>query len=130
MADYRHWRRHRSDRVSILFCIDEGMMTENKYQAKIIKKLEEIFPGCVILKNDPEKRQGMLDLTILWEKHWAVLEVKTSAKASVQPNQEHYIKRLGAMSFAAYIYPENEEEVLSALQQAFESPRRTRVSQS
>lgn len=105
-------------------------MRENKYQANVIKKLEELFPGCVILKNDPEKRQGMLDLTLLWEKHWAVLEVKTSAKASVQPNQEHYIQRLGAMSFAAYIYPENEEEVLSALQQAFESPRRTRISQS
>jgi hypothetical protein len=34
------------------------------------------------------------------------------------------------MSFAAYIYPENEKEVLSALQQAFKPPRRARVLES
>jgi hypothetical protein len=60
--------------------------------------------------------------------HWATLECKSSEDASTQPNQEYYIERLGEMSFAAYIYPENEEEVLNALQQAFESPRRARVS--
>jgi hypothetical protein len=105
-------------------------MNENRYQAKVIKRLERMFPGCVILKNDPQHHQGMLDLTLLWENHWAALEVKASEAASSQPNQDYYVKRLGEMSFAAYIYPENEEEVLSALQQAFESPRRTRVSQS
>jgi hypothetical protein len=34
------------------------------------------------------------------------------------------------MSFAAYIYPENEREVLSALQQAFEPPRGTCIPES
>lgn len=105
-------------------------MTEGKYQAKIIRKLEEMFPGCIILKNDSQYQQGMLDLTLLWELHWAALEVKISKEASTQPNQDYYVEKLGAMSFAAYIYPENEEEVLSALQQAFESPRRARVSES
>ena len=70
----------------------------------------------------------MPDLLIVWGKHWATLEVKTSISANIQPNQEYYVEQLGRMSFAAYIYPENEEEVLSALQQAFESPRRTRIS--
>jgi hypothetical protein len=103
-------------------------LTENRYQAKIIKKLEKMFPGCIILKLDSLYRQGMPDLLILWENYWGSLEVKAHGRADRQPNQDHYIQQLNEMSFAAYIYPENEEEVLSALQQAFEPPRRARVS--
>jgi len=58
----------------------------------------------------------------------ASLEVKASAAAAKRPNQDHFVKRLREMSFAAYIYPENEEEVLRALEQAFEPPGRTRFS--
>jgi hypothetical protein len=105
-------------------------MTENRYQAKLIKKLMELFPGCLILKTDPAYRQGTPDLIILYKNFWASLEVKASADAETQPNQQHYIDKLDEMSFAAYIYPENEREVLGALQQAFEPPRRARVSQS
>lgn len=103
-------------------------MTENQYQAKLIRKLERTFPGCVILKNDPSYRQGIPDLILLWNDFWASLEVKMSPSASSQPNQDYYVEQLNEMSFAAYIYPENEREVLDALQQAFESPRRARVS--
>lgn len=103
-------------------------MTENRYQAKLIKKLKIRFPGCVILKNDSGYRQGILDLTILWQKYWASLETKRSATAAKRPNQEYYVKKLDEMSFAAFICPENEEEVLNALEQAFKPPRRARVS--
>jgi hypothetical protein len=106
------------------------MITENKYQARIIKKLEDLFPGCMIMKTDTSLYQGMPDLIILWHKYWASLEIKASASASSQPNQMHYIQKLNEMSFAAYIYPENEQEVLSALQQAFEPPGGTRFSES
>lgn len=106
------------------------MMTENQYQAKLIKKIERLFPGCVILKNDSGYRQGMLDLIVLWKSYWASLEVKPSATSPKQPNQEYYVEQLDEMSFAAFIYPENEREVLSALQQAFKPPRRTRLSKS
>lgn len=105
-------------------------MNESQYQAEIIRKLHNLFPGCEVLKTDTQYRQGFPDLLILWEEFWATLEVKTSLSANIQPNQDHYIERLSNMSFAAYICPENEEEVLSALQQAFKSPRRTRVSKS
>jgi hypothetical protein len=105
-------------------------MNEAQYQSKIIKKLEEMFPGCEILKTDANHRQGFPDLLVLWNEFWATLEVKPYRSAYVQPNQDHYIQKLDVMSFAAYIYPENEEEVLNALQQAFKSPRRTRVSKS
>lgn len=103
---------------------------ESNYQASLIKKLERLFPGCVIMKNDANYRQGMLDLTILWRRYWASLEVKASASAPDRPNQGYYIEKLDSMSFAARIFPENEEEVLNALQQAFGSRRRARISQS
>jgi hypothetical protein len=105
-------------------------VTENQYQKKLIKRLETMFPGIVVLKNDPAYQQGILDLILLYRDRWASLEVKRSADAQVQPNQNHFVKQFDDMSFAAYIYPENEEEVLIALQQAFESPRRTRVPKS
>ena len=105
-------------------------MTESQYQAHLIKTLHHIFPGCVIMKADTGYQQGFPDLIILWKKFWASLEVKLSALANVQPNQEFYVQQLDEMSFAAFIYPENEEEVLIALQQAFKPPRRARVSKS
>jgi hypothetical protein len=105
-------------------------VTEGQYQSKIIKKLEDVFPGCTVIKVDAGYRQGFPDLLVLWGEYWAALEVKKSPSSTTQPNQDYYIEKLDNMSFAAYIYPEAEEEVLGALQQAFGSPRRTCVSQS
>lgn len=103
-------------------------MAENAYQAKIIKKLKRMFPGCEILKNDSGYRQGILDITILWEDCWGMLEFKASADAKHQPNQDYFVERFNKMSFAAFIFPENEEEVLAALQEAFSSRRTACVS--
>lgn len=82
------------------------------------------------MKTDTQYNQGFPDLIILCGPYWAALEVKAFRRASIQPNQNYYIQQLNAMSFAAFIFPENEEEVLSALQQAFKPPRRARVSKS
>jgi hypothetical protein len=95
-------------------------MTENQYQARLIRKLKRLFPGCVIVRTDPGYQQGTTDLILLFREFWAALEVKASAKARDQPNQKYFVKKLNGMSFAAFIYPENEAEVLDALQQAFE----------
>ena len=96
-------------------------MTESAYQNKLIRKLNKLFPGCVVLKNDPTYTQGIPDLTLLWGRHWAALEVKAHAKANQRPNQDYYVNQMADMSFAAFIYPENEGEVLIALQEAFAS---------
>src|SRR5436189_6402835 len=85
------------------------IMAEGQYQNRIIRKLEALFPGCLVLKTDPEHRQGIPDLIVLWGKYWAGLEVKTSATSFRQPNQDYYVEQLGEMSFAAYIYPECEK---------------------
>ncbi len=102
-------------------------MRESVYQAQLIKTLRRKFKGCVILKNDADYLQGIPDLLILYENTWFALEVKPHGKASVRPNQNHYIDLLDDMSFAAFIYPENQNEVLYDLQQAFQSHRSARV---
>lgn len=94
-------------------------MLESAYQAKLVKNLEGLFPSCVIMKNDANYRQGFPDLLILFNDRWACLEVKASEDASIQPNQEHWVDRLRLMSFSAFIYPENEREVISALREFF-----------
>ena len=105
-------------------------MTEAVYQGRLIKRLKRTFPGCVILKNDSQYQQGILDLTLLWRQFWAMLEVKASQDASERPNQRYFVEQLDEMSFAAFIFPENEEEVLLALQEAFSSRGAACVPQS
>ena len=98
---------------------------ENNYQAGLIKRIEARFPGCFVMKNDEQYRQGTPDLTVLYGNHWAVLEVKRSADElnDPVPNQEYYVKELNQMGFSSFIYPENEQEVLDALQRSLEARR-------
>lgn len=91
---------------------------ERDFQAKLIKELKIMFKGCIIVKNDPNYIQGIPDLLILYNDRWAALEVKKSEHAHHQPNQEYYVDLMDQMSFAAFIYPENKEEILYELQQA------------
>ena len=95
------------------------MKKENEFQSALIKELKEIFPGCMVLKNDSSYYQGIPDLLVLFEDKWAMLESKRSSTASHRPNQDYYIEKFGNMSYASFIYPENKEEVLDELQQAF-----------
>lgn len=94
-------------------------MLESKFQAKLIKELKEMFVGCIVVKNDSSYIQGIPDLTVLYKDRWASLEVKRSANADRQPNQEHYVGRMNEMSFARFICPENKDEVLNELQHWF-----------
>lgn len=105
-------------------------MNENTYQGKLIKKIKEKIPGCIVMKNDPNYIQGIPDLTILNGERWATLEVKRSAKAERQANQPEYVEKMNKMSFSRFIYPENEKEVLDELQQALQPRRSTRTVRS
>lgn len=98
-------------------------MKESKFQSKIIKRLKQDFPGAIVLKNDPNYIQGIPDLTILYGDKWAGLEVKCSSGAGHRPNQDYYISKMNEMSYAAFITPENEEEVFNELQSAFTTER-------
>lgn len=90
-------------------------MRESKYQSELIKKLRLLFPDSIILKNDPGYLQGVPDLVIFYRDRYALLEVKATEDSPIQPNQQYYVDRFNGMSFAAFVYPSNEEEVLDGL---------------
>lgn len=90
-------------------------MLENRFKTKLANELKEMFPGCMVLHLDPNEIQGIPDLLVLYGNKWAVLEGKKNAYAIHQPNQDYYVDLMDRMSFAAFIYPENKDEVLEAL---------------
>jgi hypothetical protein len=94
---------------------------ERDFQANLIRELKTMFPGCMVMKLDSGYIQGIPDLLVLFENRWATLECKKVASAKKQPNQEYYVGRMDEMSFSRFICPENKEEVLHELQQAFKS---------
>lgn len=93
-------------------------MIESSFQEKLKKDIERMFPGCIAEKVE-WYRQGMPDILVLYGNKWALLECKRSANAEHQPNQDYYVDILNRMSFAAFIYPENKQEVLNELSRAF-----------
>lgn len=98
--------------------------TENKYQRELIRKLEQIFPDAIILKNDSGYRQGIPDWSIMNGEHWGMFDVKKSKDAPHQPNQDWYINWAASEGhFGMFVYPENEEEFLDAIQQALGNGR-------
>lgn len=90
---------------------------ESGFQDRLINKLENLFPGCMVFKMD--QIQGIPDLLVLYKNKWASLECKRSASAKRQPNQEYYVGKMNEMSFSRFVSPENKEEVLYELQQVF-----------
>ena len=96
-------------------------MLENKFQSKLIKKIKKQFPGCIVMKSDSSYIQGIPDLLVLHRDRWASLECKKNASATKQPNQKYYVGLMDKMSFSRFVSPENEEDVLRELSEAFES---------
>ena len=92
---------------------------ESSFVLELKDALRSRFPGCVIMKLDPNQLQGVPDLLFLWGKHWAILETKRGAKSSRQPNQEYYVEEFGEMSFSAFVHPLNCQEVLDDMERAF-----------
>ena len=90
---------------------------ESGFQDRLIDKIENLFPGCMVFKMD--QIQGIPDLLVLYKNKWASLECKRSARAKRQPNQEYYVGKMNEMSFSRFVSPENKEEVLYELQQVF-----------
>ena len=94
---------------------------ESGFQDRLRDELKDLFPGCMLFKM--EQIQGIPDLLILWNDKWATLECKRFTKAKKQPNQDYYVEMMDKMSFSRFICPENKEDVLRELQQAFRPSR-------
>lgn len=92
-----------------------GRKLESKFQAELKKELRRRYPGCIVMKNDPEGIQGIPDLTILYSERWATLECKQYEKARRRPNQDYYVEKLDQMGFSRFIFPENRDAVLQEL---------------
>lgn len=90
---------------------------ESGFQDKLIADIKNMFHGCMVFKMD--QIQGIPDLLVLYKDRWAALECKRSANAKKQPNQEYYVGLMDDMSFSRFVSPENKEEVLNELYQAF-----------
>lgn len=99
---------------------------EREFQSELIKEIKERFPGCIVCKMDANYIQGIPDLLILWEDRWALLECKKSAKSTHRPNQDYYVDVANKMSFSAFIFPENKEAILNAMEETFKSRRKAR----
>lgn len=97
-------------------------LSETKYQRELIKRIEQNYlPGSKVLTNDPRELQGIPDIIILYNNRWAMLEVKVSDNAPVQPNQQYYIDKFNEMGTAYFINPTNEDEVMDAIQRALKN---------
>jgi len=92
---------------------------EKDFQKSLIDELKQRFKGCIVMKLDSGYIQGIPDLIVLYRDKWAALECKRDLYSPRQPNQEYYVALLDEMSFSRFIFPENREEVLHELQQAF-----------
>lgn len=94
-------------------------MRENQFQSKLIKELKKEFPGCMVLKNDPDYIQGIPDLLVLHNDKWCALEVKRSQNAKHRPNQDYYVDKMNEMSYSAFIYPENKDAIFEDIRKTF-----------
>lgn len=101
---------------------------ESKFERNIVQKLLDLYPGAIILKTHPNYIQGFPDRLALVGDSWFAFELKRSERAIHQPNQDYYIELLRNMSYANFVYPENEQEFLYEIQRIFRTQRSTRIS--
>lgn len=95
------------------------MKNENRFQANLIKEIEQRLPGCIVTKLDANYIQGIPDLLILYKDKWATLECKKASGSPHRPNQDYYVGVMKDMSYSAFIFPENKEEVLDEMERSF-----------
>lgn len=103
------------------------MARESGFESRLIEELRRRYPGAVLLKNDPRHLQGIPDRLILYGPSWAAFEVKAHKTAPCRPNQKYYVDVLNEMSYASFVYPENEEVFLDEIHRALRKSWRTRV---
>ena len=105
------------------------MSRESGFQASFIRHLRELFPDAIILKNDANYLQGVPDILVLIGPRWCAFECKMRPTSPQEANQGYYVTLMNEMSFATFVWPGNEKDILDELQRAFKPRRAARVSQ-
>lgn len=96
---------------------------ENEYQAGVIKKLKDLVKPIdgEVIKLNPKQIQGIPDWEIIANGKYALLEIKRDKDAGHRPNQDYYIEKHSKRgAFTSFMYPENEEQVISGLKKYFD----------
>lgn len=97
------------------------MVLESTIQSRIARKIRDRLHGSCVMINDGNYIQGFPDITVYYKDKFAMLEVKRTRNSEHQPNQDYYIDKFREHVFAEFIYPENEEEILSAMERSLRS---------
>jgi len=93
---------------------------EAEFKSKLYKEIRERFPGSEVLPNDANYLQGIPDATVYFPNgRYFLLEGKKEAKSSRRPNQEYYVNDSPLSNNAAFVSPENKDEVLSELERRY-----------
>lgn len=88
---------------------------EAKFQAKVFKELRAQGYKVIKLQANATTSIGTPDCIALKGKFWALLEFKKSKTAPKRPGQQEWIDWANRHSYGAFIYPENEKDVLADL---------------
>lgn len=99
---------------------------EANYKPKLIQRIGlrfEKYGPVRFQHNDPNMpgQQGIPDLTVFIRDRWFLLEVKRSEKSKKRPNQDWWIEEWSKTTFCSVIFPENEREVLDAMERSLEA---------
>lgn len=91
-------------------------MKENEFQMKLKKKIKKAVPGSVVLKNSPNDILGIPDLTVLGPNgKYAILECKRASDSNIQALQDYYVEKFNKSSYATFVSPANQKEVIEDL---------------
>lgn len=109
-------------------------MTEGEYQTSFLDKVRLMLPNingkkCIILKNDSGQLQGIPDWVVYYGKLYAMLEIKRTKYAQRRPNQPYYVDLFNYMAYSAFVYPENEQQILSELNEYFKGETENAMEQ-
>lgn len=94
---------------------------EKDFQKNLVRRLRSELPDTIVMKADANQVQGYPDLLILGPRgRYCNLEVKREKSASHRPNQDYFVEKINDDGgFAAFIYPENQDEIMQAVKDYF-----------
>lgn len=90
-------------------------MLERNFQQKLIKELKNL--GFTVWKNQQNAttETARPDLLVLKGVFWGCLEVKKERLAKHRPLQDVKVLKYNQMSYAAFVYPENKDQIINQL---------------